>query len=304
MCVRPPQFACISPYLQRFLLQELISQALFCTHTTHSSTPNLSLSIDLLLVESLITLVDILIRGWCLLLITVQWLISSLARSASVLHPQEYNGLANQHSDSRSSHTKSDTDQDGYKDNLEGSPKNLSQTMEEALVVVVVAMAVRLEVNVRGKLHGAVWKSVGHSILAWTLVVMGMGMGVGVVLVAGELVEAFHTEMLDLMAGSLGRILGFGHAGDHFGEDAAQDGFTFGVWGVWRNGDSLDGVEDECSVLFLDCCDLDVVDLDHLAIKTHDSHKHSDERIVFELLLVILDAVAESQVAVVALHVG
>lgn len=179
-------------------------------------------------------------------------------------------------------------------------------------------MAVRLEVNVGGELHGAVWKAVRHAMLALTLVVIG----VGVVLVPGELVEALHTEMLDLMAGGLGRILGFGHAGDHLCEDAAQDGLTFGVWGVWRNGDSLDGVEDEliivyfqlskrmmgvkayASILFFDSCDLDIVDLDHLPIKTHDGHKDSDERVVFEFLLVILYAVAESQVAVVTLHVG
>ena len=81
--------------------------------------------------------------------------------------------------------------------------------------------------------------------LAWTLVVMG----VGVVLVPGEFVEALRTEMLDLMAGGLDRILGFGHASDQLCEDAAQDGLTFGVWGVWRNGDILDGVEDELILL-------------------------------------------------------
>lgn len=74
-----------------------------------SPTPNLSFSIDLLLGESLSTLGDILIRGWCLLLVSVQSLIGGLAGGASVLHPQENNGLANQHSDGRSSHAKSDT---------------------------------------------------------------------------------------------------------------------------------------------------------------------------------------------------
>ena len=64
--------------------------------------------------------------------------------------------------------------------------------------------------------------------LAWALVVVG----VGVRLVPGELVEALHTETFHLMAGSLGRGLGFGHASDHLGEDAAQDGLTLGVWGV------------------------------------------------------------------------
>lgn len=93
---------------------------------------------------------------------------------------------------------------------------------------VMVTMAVRLEVNVGGKLHGAIWKAVRHFMLAWTFVVVRVG--VKVVLVPGELVEALHTETLHLVAGSLGRRLGFGHASDHLGEDAAQDSFTFGVW--------------------------------------------------------------------------
>lgn len=115
--------------------------------------------------------------------------------------------------------------------------------MDEPLVVVVVAMAVRLELDVGGELHGAIWKAVRHSMLARALVVVGMG--VGVVLVPCELVEALHTETLHLVAGSLGRCLGSGNTGDHLGEDAAQDGLTFGVWGVWREGNGLGGVEDE-----------------------------------------------------------
>ena len=31
-----------------------------------------------------------------------------------------------------------------------------------------------------------------------------------------------------------------------------------------------------CSVLFFDCRDFNVVNIDHLAIKTHDSHEDSD----------------------------
>ena len=196
--------------------------------------------------------------------------------------------------------------------------------MAEALVVVMVAMTVRLEVDVGWKLHGAIWKAVWHSImLAWTLVMVGVRVRMRVVLVARELVEALHTETLHLVAGSLSRRFGLGHAGDHLGEDAAQNGLTLGVWGVWRERDGLGRVEDELenvsvefhdlktdkgeayrSILFFDSCDLDIVNLDYLAIKTHDSHKDSDERIVFKFLLVILHAVAESQVAVVALHIG
>lgn len=53
--------------------------------------------------------------------------------------------------------------------------------------------------------------------LARALVVVGMR----VVLVPRELVEALHTEMLHLVASGLGRCLGFGHASDRLGEDAA-----------------------------------------------------------------------------------
>lgn len=63
-------------------------------------------------------------------------------------------------------------------------------------------------------------------------------------------------------------------------------------------------LEAYCSVLLFDGCDLNIVHLDHLAIQTHDSHKDSHERVVFELLLIILHTVAESQVAIVAVHVG
>lgn len=114
-------------------------------------------------------------------------------------------------------------------------------------MMVMVAMAVRLEVNVGGELgelHGAIWKAVRHSMLACALVV-----GVRVVLVPSELVEALHTETLDLVAGSFGGSLGFGHACNHLGEDAAQDGLTFGIWGVRRDGNGLGGVEDELDTI-------------------------------------------------------
>lgn len=265
---------------------------LFCTHTTCSRATSLGLSINFLLAESLRFLVEILIRGWGLLLISIQWLVSSLARDASVLHPQEHNHLANEHSNSRSSHTKSNTDQDGYKDNFEGSPEDHGHTVNEALVVVVVVdMALRFKGNVGGELHSTIWEAVRHSMVARTLVMVR----VGLVLVPSELVEAFHTETLHLVTGSLGRRLRFGHANDHFGKDAAQDSLTLGVWGVWRDGDGLGGVKYElnsvssmickrdvwkwayCSVVFFDSCDLDIVDLDHLAIKTHDSYKDGDK---------------------------
>lgn len=109
----------------------------------------------------------------------------------------------------------------------------------------MVAMAVRLEMDVGGELHGAVWKAVrhSHSMLSRALVVVRVG--VGVVLVSCELVEALHTEALHLMASSLGRRLGLGDTSEHLGEDAAQDGLAFGVWGVRREGNGLGGVQDK-----------------------------------------------------------
>ena len=46
------------------------------------------------------------------------------------------------------------------------------------------------------------------------------------------------------------------------------------------------------AVSLLDGFDLDVVDLNHLAIETHDSHENCDEAVLFELLLVVFHAVA------------
>lgn len=106
-------------------------------------------------------------------------------------------------------------------------------------MVVMVAVTVRLEVDVRGELHGPIWKAVRHSMIA------GAVMWMRVMFVPSELVQAFHTETLHLVAGSLSRRLGFGHAGNHFGEDAAQDGLTFGIWRVWRDRDGLGGMGDE-----------------------------------------------------------
>lgn len=68
---------------------------------------------------------------------------------------------------------------------------------------------------------------------------------VEVVFVSCELVEALHTETLDLMASSYGRRLGFGDASKDLGEDAAQDGLTFGVWGIWGEWNGLGGVKDK-----------------------------------------------------------
>lgn len=119
-------------------------------------TPNLSLSIHLLLVKSHSTFISVLIRGWGVLFVSVQWLIRSFARGASELHPEENNRLADQHSDGRGSHTESDTDQDGYEDDSEGGPEDRDHTVSDTIVVVMVAVTERLEVDMGGELHGTI----------------------------------------------------------------------------------------------------------------------------------------------------
>ena len=273
------------------------------------SSPNLSLSIDLLLTQSLSTLLDILIRRWCVLFISVQWLIRSLASGASVLHPQEHDRLADQHSDGGSSHAKSDTNQDGYQDDFEGGPKDHVHTVGDTFMVMMVAMTMRLELDVGWELHGTIWKTVGHSMLAWAQVVVRLGL---VVLMAHKLVEAPHTETLHLVAGALGRCFGLGHSRDDLGKETAHGGFTFGIWRVWIDGNGLDGVKEElqnvsfglwrgvyegsayCSILLLDYYDFDIVDADHLTIETHNGHYHSDKGSFINPLFVVLHTVGQS----------
>ncbi len=64
------------------------------------------------------------------------------------------------------------------------------------------------------------------------------------ILVARKLVEALHTETLHLVASAMGGCLGLSHSRNDLGKDTAQDGFTFGVRRVWRDGNSLDGMAD------------------------------------------------------------
>lgn len=114
--------------------------------------------------------------------------------------------------------------------------------MGEALVVMMMAMTMRLEVDMGGELHSAIWKALRLSMLAWAFVVMGVGL---VLLVAGNLVEALHTEALHLVTSVLGGCLGLSHSRDDLGEDTAQDSLTFGIWRVWRDGNGLDVMKDE-----------------------------------------------------------
>lgn len=177
-----------------------------------------------------------------MLLVSVQGLIRSFARGASELHPQENNRLADQHSDSRSSHTESDTNQDGYENDSEGSSKDRDHTVSDTIMVVMVAMTVRLEVDMGGELHSAIWKTVRHSMLGWTLVMVRFGL---VVLMTDELVEALHTETLHLVTGALSGCLGLGYSCDDFDFETAQGSLALGVWRVWGDGNGLSGVEDE-----------------------------------------------------------
>ena len=104
------------------------------------------------------------------------------------------------------------------------------------------AMTERLEMDVGRELHGAIWKTVRHSVLAWALV---MVVRVGRVLfVANKLVDALHTETLHLVAGALSGCFGLGYSGDNLGEETAQIRLTFGVWRVWIDRNGLSGVEE------------------------------------------------------------
>ncbi len=89
-----------------------------------------------------------------------------------------------------------------------------------------------LEMDVGGEFDGAVGTTVGNS--------HGVFVACVVVLAAHELVHAFHADALHLVGGALGGGFGFFGAGDDFGEDAAEDVFTFGVWGVGGGGDGID----------------------------------------------------------------
>lgn len=109
-------------------------------------------------------------------------------------------------------------------------------------MVMMVTMNVRLEVDMGGELHGAIWKAVRHAMLGWTLVMVRLSL---VVLMTDKLVEALHTETLHLVTGALGGCLSLGHSCDNFDFETAQSSLALGVWRVWRDRNGLSGVEDE-----------------------------------------------------------
>lgn len=162
--------------------------------------PSLSLGLDLLLANSLsLNLNDlhILIRRWSVLPIGVDTLISASLGGASKLHPEEDDGLSDQHAHCRSSHTECHTNEDRYEDDLNGGSEDHSHLAQEAVVVVMTVVARRLELDVGRKLHCSIGTTVRNACLV-TLVTFV------VVLVSSELVEAFDTEAFHLVRCSLG----------------------------------------------------------------------------------------------------
>ncbi len=101
-----------------------------------------------------------------------------------------------------------------------------------------------LELDMTRKFHRPIWAAVGSARVLATFV---MGMGVGVVFVSGEGVDAFDAETLHLVNGafgaSFGCSFGFVHIGKDFGEEAAENIFTFGVGGIGGGRDESYGVE-------------------------------------------------------------
>ena len=107
-----------------------------------------------------------------------------------------------------------------------------------------------LEMNMAGKFHGTIWTTVGSSHVAFvTFVMVAL---VVVVLVTSELVKAFHADALHLVSGTLSGCFGFVDASHELSEDAAEDAFTFGVWGVGGGRDGGDRMECELGVVRLD----------------------------------------------------
>ena len=95
-----------------------------------------------------------------------------------------------------------------------------------------------LELDMGGKFHSAIWAAVRSAeVLAAFVVRMGM------VFVSGEGVDTFDAETLHLVDGAFSGSFGFVHVGEDFGEEAAEDVFTFGVGVVGGGRDESYGEE-------------------------------------------------------------
>lgn len=209
----------------------------------HLSHLSLSLNI-LLLIDSLLNgSGQILIRrGNLLLLVGGQLLVRRGFVVAAVAHPQEDDGLSDEHADGAGGHTECDTDQDGDESDLDRDPQDMGHAAEEAFAVPLVVLVgerttiLRLEVVVAGELHGAVWAAMGDASRA-------VGALVVVVLVAHhahDAVEAFDAEALDLVSGGLGGGLDSGDAAEELGHDAAHHIAALSVGSVWGGSDGGD----------------------------------------------------------------
>ena len=209
----------------------------------HAIQYHLSLRFNLLLTHRLRTL-HILIRRRRILFIRLHPLISThLRRATAELHPEENDRLTDQHADRRSGHTERHTDEDGHEDDLDSGAEDLGHAAEEAVVVMMMMVARGLELDVSGKLDGAVWAAVRDCHVAFVAMLVVVGF------MACEFMEAFHAYALHFVSGALGGCFGLVSAGDKLGEDAADNVSTFGVGSVRRRRDGVDGVERELRII-------------------------------------------------------
>lgn len=180
---------------------------------------------------------------------------------------------------------------------------------EETAVVVASMMVVGMwaarwvEMNVGRKFHCSIWAAIRS---VWNWAILGNRE-----FVAGEVREALHTEAFDLVSYGFCTGLGLLHASYHLREDAANHVATLCVLGFGIDGDGVHGVECELlnvnlllleigyqgiayfAIGGLDDLDLDIINLDHLAIQAHNRHQHGDDGVVhFKFLFLILHAVA------------
>ena len=97
--------------------------------------------------------------------------------------------------------------------------------------------ALRLEMDMARKFHSAIWAAVG-STRAFVV-----GMGVVGLFVSGDGVDAFDAETFHLVGGAFGGGFDFVDVVEYFGEEAAENVFTFCVGGIGGGGDGSYGVE-------------------------------------------------------------
>lgn len=210
---------------------------------SNSISNSSSLSLHLLLAQNLHALhSNIVIRRWLIFLLSLQTLIPRFSLASTKFHPQDYDCLSDQHTNSTSRHSERYTNQDRHEYYLYGCRHYHSHTAKEALVVVMMKFeaALGLEMNVAGEFHSPIWAAVrGARVLTTFMMRVGM---VGL-FVSGDGVDAFDAETLHFVDGALGGSFDFVHIVEDFGEEAAEDVFTFGVRGIGGGRDESYGVE-------------------------------------------------------------